>query len=367
MGASYRRPMRQEERTGSGEGQPRLIGIQYLRALAAMMVLSFHAVGRQFPALQFLGTGVDLFFVISGFVMVVATGPATTPRSFVLRRLIRIVPLYWFATAAAVIIARFVPPFQYRLDHWNVAASFLFIPSASSWDGMLRPVIGQGWTLNYEMEFYLIFAASLLVPGKWRVGLTCAALMAIVGCGLALAPRSAVLAFWTHPILLEFVVGIGIARLWQRGLPLVWPSLACASLLCAFAWFLPPEAFATTSASANALVRPLLTVFFGPLVCAVLALERRAQGIARWRAALLLGDASYAIYLFQYFVLLFVAGLELRHSIGWPLHAGIVLVGGTALGVAIHLAIERPLLAWLHRRLRGKAAVILPSMPSRTV
>ncbi len=155
-------------------------GIQGLRALAAAAVAFLHIADeagaltgtpgrspyRWVDALP-LEAGVDLFFVISGFVMVWSSwdafGHARSVAPFVWRRLLRIVPLYWLLTAATVAVAVAAPGSVSDgvRDGWGyIAASFAFLPWRRA-DGFVQPVLRLGWTLEYEMLFYALLAATL--------------------------------------------------------------------------------------------------------------------------------------------------------------------------------------------------------------
>ena len=117
--------------------------------------------------------GVDIFFVISGFIMVYASsrwfGSARAPRVFLAHRIARIVPLYW-ATMMVYLAVLLLTPWllnsEYLAPHF-VIASFLFIPAARP-DGLVQPLYSLGWTLNYEMFFYALFAIAIAFPRRPR-------------------------------------------------------------------------------------------------------------------------------------------------------------------------------------------------------
>lgn len=109
--------------------------------------------------------GVQLFFVISGFVMVYATEPLFGTRRgpfvFLERRIVRIVPLYWVVTTFYLALTLVFAKFDKGYPASFVVASYLFIPLARP-DGTIEPLVGQGWSLNYEMLFYAVFALTVI-------------------------------------------------------------------------------------------------------------------------------------------------------------------------------------------------------------
>ncbi|KAA3662373.1 MAG: acyltransferase [Chloroflexi bacterium] len=148
-------------------------GIQALRFLAALMVVVTHST---FYASERLGTGgstwtsgakgVDIFFVISGFIMVISArnliGSANDWKIFLQKRLIRVVPLYWIATTFKVVTLLFLANLvlHAELDWWVIFKSYFFVPSKNI-DGEISTFLGVGWTLVFEMFFYIVFTLSL--------------------------------------------------------------------------------------------------------------------------------------------------------------------------------------------------------------
>ncbi len=147
-----------------------LVSVQWLRAVAALMVVVHHALfytntarglpgeaERQLFGFADWSFGIHIFFLVSGFIMINSATGFGEPgawRQFLKRRLVRIVPLYWLVTAACVAIALAAPgtlPIATgKLAY--ILKSFLFVPVLRA-DGDLRPLIGQGWTLDYDMFF----------------------------------------------------------------------------------------------------------------------------------------------------------------------------------------------------------------------
>ena len=286
--------------TGSGKSY----AIQCLRAFAALVVVADHCcrvmnTRSHFQIFAFGGHGVDVFFVISGFIMLFSTPASMTGASFMMRRLIRIVPLYWTMTILFSLAAILIPSI-FRTAHPDIARfvkSLLFIPHYhATRPTEVLPILTPGWTLNFEMFFYLIFAFSMIVFRKWlSLAAPVIIVVAIVAGGL-FAQTSATGRTYTNPIMMEFVFGIAIGacvlRGWQRGLwtlAVVFGVGALASFLMFDRLGLYARPLAWGGASAA-------------LVAVCLGLELRGVNFNR-RVPLILGDASYSIYLVQIIVL----------------------------------------------------------------
>lgn len=148
--------------------------VQVMRFIASFLVLITHAslavVERMKSPDAHVwepgGIGVAIFFVISGFVMMVSSATISkrgdAASIFLFRRLIRIVPMYWLATTIKlfVLIVAPVVALHSSIDFWHVLASYFFVPSYRG-DGEIGTLHAVGWTLIYEMFFYLIFSISL--------------------------------------------------------------------------------------------------------------------------------------------------------------------------------------------------------------
>ncbi|MHB0950897.1 MAG: acyltransferase family protein [Allorhizobium sp.] len=276
--------------------QGTLNGIQYLRAAAAIAVVLFHAAEKTGFHFAIGAAGVDVFFVISGFIMwVVSARREPTPWQFLRARIRRIVPVYWLATAVIVAgaLGGLFPNLELSLEH--VLASLFFVPARSPSDGEIWPVLVQGWTLNYEMFFYLVFAATLFLPRAWRLPAIAALFGLLVVAGPLLVTGNAVILSYTRPIILEFVAGMVIGELWLKS-RVPAPAMGFALIALSLSGF---AAIQVASLPFDALVcGPLAAA----LVVGVLALEARRR-IRFVPVAVLLGDASYSIYLWHTFAI----------------------------------------------------------------
>src|SRR5918994_6603978 len=226
VSAKTRRPL-------SASHLPKFVLLQLLRALAALSVAMLHAqhdaaalaerTGRAFAPLTAFPweAGVDVFFVISGFIMVHASawlfGTAEGRRVFLARRIARIVPIYWAVTTLYLAIALAAPALlNVEFIGWKrVLASYLFIPLARP-DGVVQPLYSLGWTLNYEMFFYALFALAIVLPYRRAIAALAGTLLALVALG-SVVRLPEPFAFWTSPILLEFAFGLGLGHLRAQG------------------------------------------------------------------------------------------------------------------------------------------------------
>lgn len=326
--------------------------VQVLRGVAAMLVVLGHLqplFAQVHPWLSVVGLGrcgVDLFFVISGFVMVHTTRDRpSAPAAFALRRLARIVPLYWTVTVAVFGLALLAPALlgASRPDPMWLIKSLAFMPFDKG-DGTFNPLVPVGWTLNYEVAFYGIFAVSLLIGGRARYALAAAAILLLSLPGwLGFEFASPGAQFYTRPIIAEFVGGIALGVALDR-LPRFSSPLAAGAAVFG-AGFALVVLLASGLASTEA-VRVAVAGGSAVLVVGLaLSLERGGRA-AQSNAALAVGDASYSIYLTHLFVTQAFVLAAARLGIGGApavtavIVAALLAVIGT--GVLVHRFYERP-------------------------
>jgi exopolysaccharide production protein ExoZ len=337
-----------------------VILVHLLRAAAALAVMFAHVhqtalatgIGDYVPDFTIGAAGVDLFFVISGFVMVISSaslfGHATSPVYFFLRRVARIVPLYWLASGAALYVnyliwAHFEPT---NISFRNIITSPFFIPDARP-NGVVQPIYSLGWTLNFEMAFYVAFSVFLLLRPRLAV-----LALSILMLGVAyVAPRSSLplpFSFWANPIIAEFVFGmlIGLARLEGLRLPNWLSSLLAAS---GAAWFA-----VSWGAFWQDWPRELSWGLPAALLVAAGGLARTELTSRGWIVSflILVGDASYALYLFHPFAAILpyrFFGRFLAPASAPHFYAVMIVISCIASAIVIHVAIERPITARLQR------------------
>ena len=288
-----------------------LRSIQVLRALAATSVVVLHADQTKVlnGAAEIGAAGVDLFFVISGFIMAtVATD--RSPGCFLADRVWRIFPL-WFVALSPWLLAQ-------QHDWQTILTSLTLWPVWG--DGFSMPALGIGWSLCFEMLFYAAFAFALAT--RAAIPLTAFA----ASLGLASFTSSALFGYLGSPLILEFLAGVVIARLPFReglGLPL---------LLAGLAWLaISPIGYGHIVYGDLAFIRVAAWGIPAALIVySSRCLERRFD--RRFEFPVQLGHASYAIYLFHPLIAELAIGLLPTIALS------------LAVGLLAHFAIERPMM-----------------------
>jgi peptidoglycan/LPS O-acetylase OafA/YrhL len=333
-----------------------VVAIQYLRAVAASLIAFQHAMG--IPAFvhyaaHFGTVGVDLFFVISGYIMWTTTEHRDRgPLAFWLARVVRIVPLYWIFTVTYVAAAVLTPEsfFVVNLDPVHIVKSFLFVPETHPTLGLVAPVYTLGWTLNFEMFFYLLFGLCLFVPWpRVRFALLAAIFLALVAAGQLLQPYSPIVRTYVDPIMLEFLAGVMLAI----ASPLLMRCGTAAGLLlmaAAVAWVAGAYGYGLVLERIVSHGIPAVTAVAGALMIEPAVRARPS------RLGLMLGDASYSIYLAHPFAQrIWLIGVNRTvgvAAISPTLYIFTAFLIGIVGGVICHFVIERPLLIAGRRLIR---------------
>ncbi|MDQ6703410.1 MAG: acyltransferase [Pseudomonadota bacterium] len=329
--------------------------VQALRALAAYGVVLHHMIFSLNPhvgAARFdidfhMGaTGVDVFFVISGFIMAETTHRRSmSPAEFIQHRLARIVPVYWLLTVLTVTVAAagFSLFGHSAISARAIVRALLFIPDIDAAGRVIAPILFVGWTLNYEMLFYALFALCLFIPRSGlRLWAVCGAVVALWLAGL-LEPGNPYLAYWSKSIILEFALGVAVWRISQASPapPAAAAIIAAAAIMGLALPDLIPDGF---------LLRHkvlILAPAAAALVYTVVSLETARISVGDG-ALRLQGDASYSLYLLHPFVLLAIGKLAIMSRLNTTT-AGLCVTlmcmfsGAVIAATAFHLIVERPL------------------------
>lgn len=338
-------------------------GLQYLRGIAALMVVFFHSRSyfSEVPQWSHIGArGVDIFFVLSGFIMAYTTRhvehgvPAIKASlEFLSNRFIRIVPLYWIAllwtsraywmnwlsisNSPAELLSNLSP------EMISIFKDFAFIPHFSideDEQGEVFPILIQGWTLNYEMFFYVLFGVALLF-GKYRLISASLVLYALYALGKIFTFHDLTTLFYTSPSLIQFVFGMVVYEIYLKTQHMSFTRSALL-VACVFGFML---LFSGSKVNDKLVMGVAAAIIVWVFIHAFRDIHNVALKV--------LGDASYSIYLFH------AAAFEgvryvIKHlaldSSGFFNSLLIVMsqvAAGVAVGIIIYYAIEKPILKML--------------------
>jgi exopolysaccharide production protein ExoZ len=353
----------------------RIVSIQVCRGLAAMLVVMAHLRGEEIKycstnflrVFQFGGMGVDLFFVISGIVISSVTvgrfDSAANAGTFIYHRFARIFPVYWIYTTVVLVAYLFNPAWiNAGSGHRaNILASYLLVPTHRDM------LVLQGWSLSYELYFYVVFFLLLFVSERvarsFLIGWAAVIILLNVTGAISFQP---VLWVLTSPAVLEFLAGCLIFRIYRSSR--LHPAVGVCLVAAAFLWI---AAVVLYNAHAHlwdvdviegrGWIRiPLYGTFAALLLLGAMELER--SGIVRYfRVFEAIGDWSYSIYLCHIIVIgvvsrvlvAFVPGVG--HSIGFIVLIGLPLV--LICGYFSYTWIERPLIGLLYKPRAGEHVV----------
>ncbi|MCA8899785.1 MAG: acyltransferase [Hyphomonas sp.] len=340
--------------------QGQLDQLQVLRAFAALIVALEHVFHELDPVLGThlfgnmwfdLQSGVDLFFVLSGFIIVYVTrdwfGNASFRNTFLYRRITRIAPIYWVYTTLMLGVIVLAPQLTtVQTSPLHTLASYLFVPWPFPTGG-IGPILGVGWTLLYEMMFYVCFA---FVVGMrmWRAIGTLALLFgSLVLLRIAFFPNMPfLLSYWSNPIILEFLAGAVIGGLYlQFGKRLHW-GVAAGLVAFAFFWLVLAKQVPAFEAQERIFREGV------PAAIILFALTFGTKSLPAnlsWPKPLVqLGDASYSLYLSHFFSIGLTLAIAGKLGImGWfpPIvWIGVLMAACITVGMVSYLLIEKPVM-----------------------
>ena len=328
-----------------------LKSLQILRAIAATTVVYYHI-----GAIPHFGSfGVDIFFVISGFVMAMVIANGQDTYQFAVSRLARIVPLYWILTTCLLVVAAVKPSLlnSTTANFENYLKSIFFIPYFKE-NGALNPMLAVGWTLNYEMFFYLCIWLSIFVARKHYLALTSILLIsAYLGFGWNTASPVAT-SFFHSQLFFEFIFGMLSFEIYRRNL-----MKTLHSHVMLFLGISSYVVMATTETLNPDIDR---VMYFGlPSVLLVLSLTnledliRRKDGSVT-KALTTIGDGSYATYLSHFFVVVPFHKFDIFNPYT-PIGVSIIVLLCLAVGHLLYKVLDNP----LHKYFKHKFLALRPS------
>jgi exopolysaccharide production protein ExoZ len=348
--------------------QRELFGIQMLRGIAAILVVLHHSLEESFGSnvgprspdwlTTFGASGVDIFFVISGFIMLYVSfppdGAPILPAKFLARRVARIYPLYWFFCLIFLLVVTCGFLRSAVVTPSNIVASILLLPGPDR-------LIGISWTLSYEIYFYLVFAGTLFFRSQRLSTLLCFATLGSAIIVSSFVPAGVIAEFLGGPIALEFCFGLLVAFLYTGR-----EDIRISATFSIFGFIaLAAAPLMLVHPSTNGLVGFSRVLAWGVpstfIVICFLKISRPKNMMQLWMV--FLGDASYSIYISHFLVMISYARLlkntrlaDFSQTSILPVVVALCVV----LGAAAHLVVELPLLRLsriLLKRVRLEKAV----------
>jgi exopolysaccharide production protein ExoZ len=343
-----------------------LESIRVLRGLAALLVVVYHSFeyvslhGQPFAKglFNFGAVGVDVFFLLSGFVMAYSMGSDGAYESklssgidFMVKRIIRVAPMYWIGASISICLFQAMPGrFRFFSTSWgHYFESILFLPHGDEW--LIRPILSQGWTLYHEMYFYLVLAIGIVLFGR-KISPIFASAFILMFSALGAVDVTAGHIVWpmlvASPMNAEFVMGALICYVFKSDSRIAMVAMAIVGLTLSI--------FGSGDYSLERSWRRVFAWGGGATVAFVLALsaESAIRGFSKWGGRWL-GDISYSLYIFHGFSF---SAVDLLVSPIFPAQAMGVRVLGLVFGSlisawVIYSLIEQPLTMRLNGLWRG--------------
>ncbi len=318
--------------------------VELLRFFAAFAVMCVHI-----PSIGYGHLGVDLFFIISGFVMMYST--EHNHSNFFLKRIIRIVPLYWTATFVLFIFALFFPSFLLTTsaNFIHLIKSLFFIPFEKG--GEHAPILTLGWTLNLEMYFYLLFAISLTINKNLR-GVICSFLIFILFIYFHSSDSFYKIAYG-NSIVLEFILGILAYQLIIKKEFISLENLFYLTLI-----IMP----AILKLLSFPMISDLLLNKFSarvyseglPLFVLFIGLLWMFREIKIGNIFILLGGASYSLYLLHVYIIFFIQRVLIDQFNIFSMNMAVIIfimIVCVLMSILSYLLFEKPITKYLRNKL----------------
>jgi exopolysaccharide production protein ExoZ len=322
--------------------------IELLRFIAALAVVYFHAVGTlravAFPEIgpnpltELGAAGVDVFFVISGFVIFLSlTRKNRTPIEFARDRLIRLVPAYWILTVSHLVILASVAILRGTEVPFDISWTIQSLFFVSQPLGNNPPLISQGWSLEIEMLFYLLVAVGLIIKNPMaNIVFPAVALVSLVGFGLL------------PDLALEFIFGGLLGYLYTR---IKFPApIAIGAGVLGIVLFVAPVVL-------GALDAPRWVTWGIPSMLVVFSAINLPQ--LNWKILPTLGAASYPVYLLHMMVINIVSPIiSMFGSSATMFFVALAscLILSQVLGIVFDKLVDKPISRFLKARIKKPIA-----------
>lgn len=360
----------------------RVNSIQFLRAVAALLVVYEHSMDvanrygtswqqKLYHLDNFGCIGVDLFFVISGFIITYVANKYSgfnDGTNFLQKRFNRINPIYYVAILFCLVVfiiqvnVYHIPSLLYiNKIIGSLVDSLVILPTSSEISAFSHLLI-VGWTLSFEWLFYLIFFALIICKVKRKALFLTLSILVLIGIGQLVKPNDLRIQFLTNPIMLEFILGAFICHIYLHYSKIsTWLSsilllTGLLSYLCLIrfgygnVWF-----YLDTITGKMSLNKFLLWgIPSGLIVAGCVFLEKNGhlRKLFSNPLAVLLGNASYSIYLIHYTILNLFQLLYYKTKFFWDgdVMIWMQLIVATAASVWFYKLIEARLLKYLNSK-----------------
>lgn len=294
--------------------------IQILRAIAALSVVYVHCTtAGDYNFLTTGSFGVDIFFIISGFIIAYVIEKDSS--QFLLKRIFRIYPMYIIATIMMIFTVLIFPTLikSTTISFSGFIKSILFIPGI---ENRGYPILGQGWTLRFEMFFYLLmFICILIVRNKKYASLICAGFIFLfIGIASILKPINYFINYFCNDIILEFACGVLLFKCNKYIIKRQFKINRFAKIsICIFVAVIC-YGFMVFIDIKSISVSKFRSLYYGIpsllMVIAILMLEINIKDTKLTRIIIEIGEASYVMYLFHYHIVIFFSRAIFNKTIG---------------------------------------------------
>jgi len=357
----------------------KLKSLQLLRALAVLLVVYGHSIVLQmrystsfeqdfFHHENFGAFGVDIFFIISGFIIsYIAYGYSGKKKSFVfiLKRFIRVNPIYYVISVLFILRFSIHPGSAFRfpsVSESTLLKTLIILPITDKtfW---ISPVLIVGWTLSFEWLFYIMYSGLIFLKIKYKLLCLFSIIISLIIAGVIVNTQDARFAFITNPILLEFLFGAIICWIYFH-VPM-GKYFCYLLILTALVWFACEILFgfggiSEMGCTINAECSRMRVLLWGipgaMLVCGAVVMEKNGYLNKLWKSSLfqIIGDSSYSIYLTHTIVFSILGSIYIRmgNLLTPDMSVIIQLAIGTMVGILFYKFVETPLLKFLNGRMR---------------
>ena len=206
----------------------RLNSLQYLRAIAALLVVYSHAIsfigsGNSFQTnfyylRSFGAIGVDIFFIISGFIIAYISNDflgKNKTKKFLIKRIIRINPSYYLISIIALLL-RFISKSEIKFPFEELVKTFTILPIFDYGEKFWKPILYVGWTLAFEWYFYLFYAILIFFKIRNKSIVIIVTFIILVLLGIIFPNKNIQYKFITNPLVLEFCLGVLLATFYKK-------------------------------------------------------------------------------------------------------------------------------------------------------